>query len=91
VEAALRKEKNANDPGARAVENRLAAEEDASKVESRIQRIEVLEPERTKQAAVAPTVNTLRTRGAVVLVFDVNATITDVVNTAMNAWHAARG
>lgn len=44
----------------------------------------------TERSKRQPTVNTLRTRGAIVLVFDVNATITDVVNTAMNAWHAAR-
>lgn len=47
--------------------------------------------DRSARADVFPTTTVARTRGSVVVVFDVNASIVDVINTVTAAWQTARG
>lgn len=46
---------------------------------------------RSTEADVYPTVAVHRTRSSVIIVFDVNAGIADVISTVANAWQTARG
>lgn len=45
---------------------------------------------RSARADVFPTTTVARTRGSVVVIFDVNASIVDVINTVTSAWERAR-